>query len=195
VITGILLRLLQAHFADSDNIRDEGLRHLHWHEDPAAGPAIQSNILVAPLYKYDPRTIQLRPAVLVFRQAVKADKLPLESRTLTSLNASGNFTGDKYTVPVSGIHVVRYIAETAFASERLGEEVFYRLLEYFPAIKQDFPFSDLSITDLNEPKKVQEDTIQAFAADIAVRWVHMHGWTLKPIAPILKKVRYEEQAV
>ena len=192
IVTGIILRLVQAHFENPDNIRDHKLKQLVWVDDKVSNDSIQSNILIGPLYKYDKRQLQNRPAVLVFRQAAVAQKFPLDSKTLTTLRDNGNFEGERYVVPISCTHVVRCIAKGAFAADRIGEEVFYRLLEYFPAIKQDFPFSNIGITNLNEPKKIGDESNENFVVDIAVQWVHIHGWTLAPIAPILKKVRFED---
>lgn len=195
IVTGILLRLLQAHFQNPDNIRDEKLKQLVWHDDGPGGAAIQSSILISPLYKYDKRQMQQRPALLVFREEAQANKFPLDSKTLTSLEENGNFQGDKYVVPIKCMHVVRCCAKTSFAADRLGEEVFYRLLEYFPAMRDDFPFSSVDITNLTAPLKVGEGDNENFIVDVVMRWVHLHGWTLTPIAPILKKVRFEDRAV
>ena len=189
IVTGIILRLVQAHFENADNIRDDKLKQLIWVDDATNAASIDSNILIGPLYKYDTRALQQRPAILVFRQNLSADKFPLDSKTLTSLRDNGNFNGERYVVPINCTHVVRCIAKGAFAADRIGEEVFYRLLEYFPAIKQDFPFSNIGITKLTAPQKIGDDANENFVVDIAVEWVHIHGWTLVPIAPILKKVR------
>lgn len=192
IVTGILLRLVQAHFANPDNINDDKLKSLVWVDDHPSADGIESNILIGPLYKYDKRQLQQRPAVLIFRQEASAQKFPLDSKTLTSLRDNGNFDGERYVVPVSCTHVIRCIGKSSFAAERIGEELFYRLLECFPAIKQDFPFSNIGITNLATPQKIGDESNENFAVDIAVRWVHIHGWTLTPIAPILKKVRFED---
>ena len=196
IVTGVLLRLLQAHFSDADNIRDEKLKSLVWtDDDPDNGGEIDSKILIGPLYKYDARQLQQRPAVVVMREETKARKLPLDSKYVTSLDADGQFKGDRYVLPVSGAHVARCIGATAFAADRLGEEVFYRLLEYGPAIKREFPFGDIEISNMTAPRKVDDGDNESFVVDVVVKWVHLHGWTLTPIAPILKKVRFEDTLI
>ena len=189
IVTGIILRLLQAHFKDPENIRDAKLKQLVWAADDPAGDSIESQVLIGPLYKYDKRQIQARPAILVFRQQATTSKFPMESKTLTSLDEAGDFDGEKYVMPVSCTHIIRCCGKSAFAAERIGEEVFYRLLEYTPAIKDDFPFSKFDIMALTPPAAITDDANENFMVDIAVQWTTIHGWTLTPIAPILKKVR------
>ena len=189
IVTGILLRIIQSHFYDPENIRDKKLKQLVWHDDNPSQDTIQSQLLIGPLYQYDKRQLQERPAVLVFRQQATTSKFPMESKTLTSLSDNGNFDGEKYVMPVTCTHIVRCCAKTAFAAERIGEEVFYRLLEYTPSIKEDFPFSKFDVVALTAPSEIVEDANENFMVDVAIQWATIHGWTLMPIAPILKKVR------
>jgi len=82
------------------------------------------------------------------------------------------------------------VAKGAFAADRLGEEVFYRMLEYVPAIKRDFPFGDLQIRMIAAPRKIEEaEAGENFMTDVSVPWIHIHSWTLTEQAPILKKIR------
>lgn len=192
IVTGILLRILQAHFADANNIRDPALKELTWAADDPAGAGIQSKILIIPLHQYDPRQLQQRPALLVLRQAAETHRLPMDSRTLPSLDTKGFFRGDRHLVPITCTHVVRCLAAGAFAADRLGEEVFYRLLEYFPVIKADFPFSDFDVKILNPPQKVDEHS-ENFAVDVGLPWTHIHGWTLTAEAPILREIKLQDR--
>jgi len=189
IVTGLLLRALQAHFSDGDNIRDPKLKGLIWTESSPAGDAIDSEIDIAPMHIRDSRRPEQRPAIYVRREKLAVRKLPLQSKVPTSLDGKGLFSGEKYVVPVVGTHLIRCVAKSAFAADRLGEEVFYFLLEYCPALLADFPFSDLDITGLNAPVKVVEDSSECFAVDVVLNWTHLHGWTMKTVAPILKKVK------
>ena len=189
VVTGILLRLLQAHFSSADYIMDDKLAPLVWTDDDFLDGTGSSPIHIGPLYGYDAAHLQTRPALLVFRQQLGAQKLPMGSKTVTSLDANGNYSGEKMVVPLTCTHGIRCTAKTSFAAERLGEEVFYFMLELSYAIKQDFPFSTFDAKGLTPPRMLQEESNENFYADVIVDWKHMYGWTLAPIAPILKKVR------
>jgi len=192
IVTGILLRLLQAHYYDSGNIVDEKLKAALWIEDPTNKALIESKINIKPGRTYDPRTIQQRPAILVFRNEISTQRFPLESKTLSHLEANGNYRGENHHVPIIGSHTLRCLAKGAFATDRLSEETFYRMLEYFPAIKRDFPFSEFDVKSIGEPQLIEESG-QHYGVDIIIGWVNVHNWTLVPIAPILKKVRMETQ--
>jgi len=189
VITGVLLRLLQAHFSDPANIRDDKLKGLQWQEDLESSNQIQSAIIIAPTYKYDARTLSQRPSILVTRGPVSTDRIAIANKTLTGMSG-GYYLGDKHVRAVMGQHIIRCVSKGAFAAERLGEEVFYRTLEYLPAIKNELPISDIQMGGLGAAKLIDEEQ-QNFAVDVVVEWKHTHGWTLIPIAPILKKVRFE----
>ena len=166
VVTGILLRVLQSHFSSTDNIRDEKLHTLIWSPDAEDGTAVTA-LIIDPLYKYDPAHMQDRPAIYVFRQALSAQKLPMNSKYTTSLDANGNYSGEKFTVPLSCRHVLRIIAKTAFAAERIAEEVFFYMLEFQFVLKQDFPFSEVAITTINPPQKLDEAN-ENFIVDVAL---------------------------
>ena len=194
LVTGILLRILQAHFYDPANIRDEKLKGLLWLDEPPSSDSAESKITIAPMYMYDTRVVERKPALLVARGPFRARKLPMQSKFTTGFDDNGNFSGDKYMVPVDGGHTVRCIAKTAFASDRLAEEVFYFLLETTPALLDDFPFGDLDVTTLGAPTRLDTDSGEVFAADVSVTWAHTHGWTMKAVAPILKKVRMDASA-
>lgn len=188
VVTGVFLRVLQAHFSAPDNIRDQKLKALLWKADPPSGDAIDSEILVAPLYMYDLRTLEMEPAVLVGHGELKATKFPMQSSYTLGLNSDGNLEGSQYSVPITGGTVISCVAGTAFAADRLAEEIFYFLLENAPVLLKDFPFSDLDVTSMSAPALVDRDSGERFKVDVGVVWRHIHGWTLKPIAPILKKI-------
>ena len=187
IVTGILLRLLQAHFSNSENIRDEKLQDLIWIPDDQGGLEV-SPILIIPLFKYDAARMQHRPALLVSHQGMQAVRKVINDKATVGLDPNGNFSGERFVKDLSCTHVIRCVAKSSFAAERIAEEVFYYLLEFQHAIKQDFPFSEFQVRQTTGTKPLNEENT-SFSVDIAVPWEHLYGWTLKPIAPILKKVQ------
>lgn len=189
VVTGILLRMLQAHFSNSENIRDEKLQSLVWTPDNQGGTEV-SPLLIIPLFKYDAARMQNRPAILIFHQGMQAQRKIINDKATVGLDPNGNFSGERFVKDLACTHVVRCVAKSSFAAERIAEEVFFYLLEFQHAIKQDFPFSEFQVRQTTGVKPLNEENT-SFSVDIAVPWEHLYGWTLKPIAPILKKVQTE----
>jgi len=129
-ISGILLRLLEAHFSDPGNIVDPALKSAIW--KPKADP-IESKILIEPYHKYEATNIEQRPGIYVSRGSIGVQEFALRDRALTHIKRnSGNFEGTDFYKLLTGMHTVIVCAKTDMATERLGEEIFYMLLEYGP---------------------------------------------------------------
>lgn len=189
-MTGVLLRLLEAHFADPDNIVDAALKGLIWaaHGDNS----VTTRILIEPYHRYEAKNIQQRPAIYVRRGPFQAQSFAIRDRSLTHLRRrTGNLEGSDFYKMMTGQHQIICVAKGPgdMAAERISEEVFYTLLEYAPAIKQDMKLGRFNTTTLSPTSLVDEDQ-QNYAAGISCTWITAHSWTLKTIAPILRDVRF-----
>lgn len=194
IVTGIILRLLQYHFSNPKNIQDPVLQNSLFEIDPKTGTIIGSRIRVKAMYEMDVRNLEQKPAILVRRGPADATKFPLMSKSITHLEANGNYRGEDYYVPIQATHLITCLAEGGMAADRLGEEVFYRMLEFTPAIKNDIKIGDFYVTRMDSPKPL-DDSGSTFYVNIQINWNFVHSWTLVPIAPILKKIRIVDDIV
>jgi len=75
------------------------------------------------------------------------------------------------------------------AADRLAEEIFYMLLEYGPAIQQDFKLGGFHVMAISPSQEIDDDH-ENFMVGVQIMWTNAHSWKLKPIAPILKNVGF-----
>jgi hypothetical protein len=188
IATGIFVRLLEAHFSDQNNIRNQQIKDYLW-ADNETNQDITTKIKIVPGYKYDPRALEMSPAIYVRRDAVMSNKFSIGGKALTHLEPNGNYRGDMYLRALSGTHSIHCVAKGAFNSESLAEEVFYRMMEYTPSIKQDLMFGEFEVKSLSPVKKMEDDK-DYFVTQVDLIWQVIHVWELLPIAPILKSVRF-----
>lgn len=189
-ITGALVRLLQAHFYDPENIKDPQLKEVRWFSSEPSDYPIQNTLMIEPAYRYTPKTAGQRPVLLVKKGRTEPFKISLAGKTLTHLERNGTYEGEDHIRMVKGSHMIVAGAVTGLASERLAEEVFNRMMEYSPAIKQDLQFTDFEVGAMGDTVP-SEDASDLYITPIAISWTYTYSWTLVQVAPILKKVRIE----
>ena len=186
--TGMFVRLLEAHFADPNNIRNQQIKSYLWADNDTDAAAITTKIKIAPGYKYDVRALEMSPAIYVRRDAVMSTKFSMGGKALTHLEANGNYRGETYLRVISGSHSLHCVAKGAFNSESIAEEVFYRMMEYTPSIKEDLKFGEFEVKSFSPCKKMEDDK-DYFVTQVDLVWQIIHVWELLPISPILKSVR------
>jgi len=187
-MTGYLLRLLEAHFANADNIVDANLKSYIWAAKGAA--SIDSKILIEPSDRYEATALQQRPGIYIKRAGVQSQRIMILDKAITHLSRNGNYAGENHVLALVGSHDLMCCARgpDGMAAERLAEEVFYMLLEYGPVIKKDLQANVIQTPMLAAAQKVEEEG-QNYAVGIKFQWAFIHAWTLKAIAPILRDVR------
>jgi len=182
IVTGILIRLIQAHFYDVDNIENEKLKTYTWDPDIE-----QSRLLIKPTYKYDPVTANNRAAIYVEAGDMKTEEYAINNMSTPHLEPNGNFEGILRTIILSGTHEIRCVASECMEATCLGEEVFFRLLEYYPIIRNDLKFSDFKVIVLTRPQQLKESD-DHYTCTVRVVWKYAHSWKLDTLAPILKRL-------
>ena len=148
-----------------------------------------SKMVILPSYKFEPRTVSNRPSILVARGPLQIQEFALDNRAIPHVEPTGNFKGVDRYVNLQGQHEIHCIGSAAMESDRIAEEVFFRMLEYYPSIRDDLNFSDFKVTLLGGLSKLEEYDEQ-YVTSIKVAWQYVHGWTLTAIAPVLKKAGY-----
>jgi len=187
-MTGYLLRLLEAHFGNVDNIVDDNLKQYIW--APKGTDAIDTKILIEPADRYEATALQQRPGLYVKRANVQTSRIAILDKAITHLKPNGNYEGENHFMALFGSHDIMCCARgpDGMAAERLAEEVFYMLLEYGPVIKKDIQANVIQTPMMAAAQKVEEDGLN-YAVGVKFQWAFIHAWTLKPIAPILRDVR------
>jgi hypothetical protein len=185
-VTGILVQLLRAHFYDVNNIQETKLKGYLWDSD-----ITKSHIEIEPGYKYKAPTVENMPALYVAKGPMQILEFALDNRAIPHVETNGNFMGVDRYVTFGGVHEIHCCGQEAHETELLAEEVFLRLLEYYPSIKEDLNFSDFKVVLLGELSKKPTGSGEHYVNSIKVDWKFVHGWTLVAIAPILKKAGFE----
>lgn len=189
LITGMLLRLLESHFNDANNIKDDKLKAYLWADSDPSSTPLNTKIFIGLSEEYDAKNIEKRPALLVKRNEIGSQKVSLAGKAITHLETNGTYRGEHYLRMVSGTHLIICVADGSTAVDRMAEEVFYRLLEYGPSIKEDLKFSEFEPLGYGPAEEFKVSGEKNYMVRISVKWATIHSWELLPISPILKKVR------
>lgn len=189
-MTGYMVKLLQEHFSIDTNIYDEQLRRLIWQPD-SDDEAAQTRIHIEPSYSYDVTHIQQRPALYVARGPVQIQRVGIRDKFLAHLNPNThNYEGMDMVKLLQCRHqVICCGGKSRMAVEKLSEEVFYFLTEYGPPITSDIGIGNFRTTGITEIQKMDEDH-ETYMCGVQCAWTTAHGWTLKPLAPILKSIGF-----
>jgi hypothetical protein len=187
VVTGLLLQLVRAHFGSVDNIVEPKLKGYLWQDTDTQGHTVESHIQIEPAYKFNPTTVQQRPSILVERGPFGSSEFLLNNSPGGGVINNGNYQEPVNYVILEGSHQLDCIGKTAREAELLGEEVFFRMLEYTPVISSDLNFSYFDVTLLDKLVKVDENHIH-FKAAITIKWKFVYNWRLASVSPVLKQI-------
>jgi len=186
ILTGIILRLLTRHFSTTKGIQDPQLKSYIWNSDPA-----QSKILIAPVWRWLTRGMQMRPAIVIKRNA-------LRPRTIALADGQGLVSGfDENKIPinqevtsqiaVAGSHTIFALSTAPTQAELLGTEVALRLIQYQQAIQEEFMFNRFRVAEIGPLAKLEESG-ETFAVPITVAYAYVDAWTVWSTAPFLKRI-------
>jgi len=201
ILTGVFVWLEITHFAEPRNITDADLRPFHWQsEDLDAG--VSRGIQIQALTKWNPAQVQYRPAIFVKRNKITpirlsiGDKLHATGGKLINAGIQANpyylmlDGGQQFETLIAGSHTLFCIAETGLAAEKLGAEVYFRLLEFADRIREDLGFYRFRPMELGPVQKLEEQK-EHWVAPVVVSHVVNHAWILRLEAPVLKGVSIE----
>jgi hypothetical protein len=218
ILTGVIVRLLQYHFSDPNNITKPHLKGYVWTPEEGCGdskgdvwvcptegsssseeedgcpPEVveeteASRILIAPDYARTTGSVQSRPALYVKREPVKNSKISFLNRALPGLDKeTGLFHGEKHQVTIEGSHSIICVGQSGTEAENLAEEVYFRMLHYQSLIKNDFRLSGFFVEGTSEVQEIAAESKKAFYVVVRCSWAHVHRWILIPETPIIKRL-------
>ncbi len=190
LITGLLLQELREHFLHGVRIEHSRLQGLRWVPsvaDPNTSDVERTTILLEPVYTWDPRHTQARPAVLVRRDAVKLENNRWMGNNMAQPQFGAGDGSETHIMPITGGHTLLCIATAAGIVETLAMEVarlFYRSGLVFT---RKFPFNSFMVTQVSEVQRIEESD-EHFAVAVQLQYAYTDQWTIVQQNPLMKGV-------
>lgn len=197
ILTGILVRLLQYHFSDPDNIVRESLRYLRWNRDCTEtildenGEPLQ-RLYINVSYQLDLANAEQRPGIFVKREPVTTRRIAAEkgdSVTTHIKQEVGSFQGKIYHKILEGAFSLICIGNSGAEADLLGEEVFDRMLFFAPMIEDDIRIGQFAVNALSEVQELKNEAKTSYYTVVRIQWASHRRWALTAIAPVLKRIR------
>jgi hypothetical protein len=194
IITGILLRLLQYHFSDPDNIENPLLKCYIWNDekncDCLSEDNEESKILIAPGFDRDFGDAQTRPALYVNRGEFTTRTVNPATRNRAVIHKDRNniFDGVKYQVEMRGKHQIIAVGLTGGEAENIAEEVFCRMLHFYPVIRDDIKVGHFFPTRLSSLQEIPQEAKKSFFVTMTIDWAIVYRWIIKAETPLLKRL-------
>lgn len=197
ILTGILVRLLQYHFSDPNNIVRESLHYLRWYRECADGIVDDSGTALQRLYidvgyQLNLANAEQRPGIFVKREPVTTRRISIEqgdSVTTHIKSRIGSFQGKIFQKILEGAFSLICIGTSGAEADLLGEEVFDRMLYFAPKIEEDIRIGMFTVKSLSEVQELTNGAKKAYYTVVRLEWASHRRWTLVAEAPILKRIR------
>ena len=195
LLTGVFLQLLRSHFSSADHIEESRLRQCLWipkADDPVTADPSRSRILIEPVYRWDPRQAQSRPAIIVKRNDLQPrNRIGIgmnEEISLGGLDPSSlPEAGREYYLPFQGSHTLFCIAKDGGSVELLSTEVARELYQFARPITEEFGFENLELAHIGAVARLEESG-EHFAVPVTIRYGFYDHWTVTKLAPRLAGV-------
>lgn len=178
LMTGFLREWFAYHFSDPHNIEHADLRYALWSAMP------NTKILVESITKWDPASVQRRPAIIIKRNAWQVQRVGIDDRLqgAVSLNGTRN-----YVTYVTGSHTLFCLAGKGAEAEILAAEVFHDMMKYGPVIRQELDLMRFAAVGVGEQFELEEAR-ENYAVPVTVTYAAEERWSIVQQAPVLKRV-------
>ena len=181
VMLGVMVRLLQMHFVDANNIESTLLKNLLWHPD-----AKQTRIMIDGSTNYRADVVESSPTIYVKRSALSISRVGVGEDDVA---VQGSSSTPLHQKRVDGIFRIQISSRVPMEAELLGEEVFMRMLRFAPVIRKDIGLGLLQVESLSELQSMQKGAKgHYYTVQVNIRWSHMVRWSLIADAPVLKRL-------
>lgn len=190
ILTGVFLQLLRTHFSDADHIEEPRLRSCLWvskTDDPVTPDPQRSMILIEPVYRWDPRQLQARPAVIVRRNDLQPrNRIGIgmnEQMQVMGMDPRGLPEGGReYYLPFQGSHSLFCVANDGGVAELLSTEVARELYQFARPIVEEFGFEFLELAHIGQVTRLEE-SFEHFAVPVTVNYGFYDQWKVTKLAP------------
>lgn len=187
-LTGYLVQLFRAHFADPAHVEEPSLRlNPPWSDAPESGIAIES------VTRWLPSGARKRPAIVVSRGPASIDQLGIGNRLMgPGADDDGNAS---YEVRLTGSHSLFCVGDEAGEAERLACEVYRQLVQFSPVIREDLCLLRLAVDGIDRLHAMGEaEATDAYAVPVNLTYAYMESWRIAPQAPYLKRISLQSIA-
>lgn len=210
MLTGAVLRLLQYHFSDPNNIEEPLLKGYIW--SPNTANCIQgqtqvqpqpspdgapnwttipeSRIVIKPSWSSTSDGSQQLPGIYVKREPFRTETVSFKDQQTPSLDAQGVFKGTTMNVNILGAHSLICKGMTGAEAELLGQEVYFRMLHYQQVIKSDLKLGRLQTTGVSEAKQRLDEARSTFYTVVSLEWAYVYRWLVVQESPIVKRIAF-----
>ncbi len=179
LVTAVILRLLEVHFAQPGTIMDPLLKGVLWTPDVTT-----SKIRIATNLQVSQVQAGMLPALIVRRGAFTSERKV--TNDLNEATAAEQHAGEEQFVRwVKGTHMIYCVANTDGISDAYATEVFDFLTYLTPAIRSYLPFDDFEINGADEPTPLEE-LGNIVGVGVRINYIYQYGWSLSKIAPRFK---------
>lgn len=193
IMTGVVVRLLQEHFARADNLiyteELDGSKQLEgyiWDPDNKV-----TKIQIQPVHQYNAQDIQRRPAIYVKRNAWKPHRVAINhGQTINAKPTEDGrierVRGEYHSQAVLGSHSIFCVGKTGAEAELLGSEVFDYFISFAPIMRKDLKLHRLEVEEIGGIKTIDEE-VEHFVVPITLAYAFFWTWRLEAVAPWLQK--------
>lgn len=178
LLQGFLISWLTQHFSDADNIEHTELKEYLWTDDFET-----SKILIDSHTRWDAKSLEERPAIILKRNALKNIQLGIADRHFPYAS-----TGvESFTTGWSGSHTIFCIARSGAEAELLGTEVAHEIMEFGWTLGRELDMYKLRVAQIDEAHKLEE-AAEHFVVPVVVVYAFPESWSVAPDAPIIKTI-------
>ncbi len=193
IISGIFLQLLRDHFSDAENIEEPRLQEYRWVGIPPQNilsDQERSTILIEPVYRWDTRLIQQRPAVLVKRNSLQPQPAAIQNKMMM-LGAPQPEDmpelAEDFYLPFVGSHTLFCIGTDGGSVELLATEVARSIYQVSTLLIHEFGFNKFELNQIGALTKLEE-AAEHFAIPVVFQYAYGDMWQLVKQSPRFKGV-------
>ena len=176
--TGVLLGTLREHFGNPTAIIDPMLHRCLWRDDD------QTGILIETCTNDALSRIQMRPAILVRRNAVRPKREGLDDE----IKSLGGERGRNFTVTLHGSHTVFCLSTKPGHVDVLANETGMYLLQAAPSIRGSLCFrGDFKLEEIG-PIGMAEGIGGQYVVPLTFSYVTDFTWSIASDAPVIRHI-------
>jgi hypothetical protein len=141
-----------------------------------------TGILIEPVYKWNPRNIQQRPAVIVKRGPWKFQRMSIGDRVHGGLSETGYSEFEQQVIAV-GSHILFCVGRTGLEAEEVGLEVAMQMMGFSELIRQQLRLARFQLDSIGNVHRIVECQ-DHFAVPVTVTYGMQLNWEVVRQAPL-----------
>jgi hypothetical protein len=174
---GIIVRMLQYHFYDPNNIVNEKLKGYTWEASD-----ITTHILIKPDLERNPQ-VKGKPSIFVSREDTTGDHAGI-LRGISIGNPTQQLNDPNYTRLFSGNFVLSCEGLTFGEAESIAWEAADRIVKFSPDLVTDYGVDVFDIKGIGKTVLKTEDRSTAmFVTPVILYWQKLYAWRLVSAEP------------